>query len=591
MKKTFITFLLVCMSVGCTASKWAVVDMNVIDETDPPRKTGSTLTVAPISEPTPDNPIFSLQIHEIQELEYTQRVLAERTVQQYQPRWGFTLLSLAGAGISFYAGNTDQLISNASTTQSIALNTTGAILTALAFTHMKPVGDPIRTGESKFLRKNGTVVRTDTVALNRNVELELDMRISYGENEIIASESYVTRSNEININIANLFREKSITGPNPGHITVDIAFQGENQTYDLPVSTFLQPFLHITTPVAELKSSPTSNTRSLLTEIEQGSELTFLNIYNEHWYEVQVGGTTSYIAREDGEIRWHSVDNVAGPSVITLDQVPFGELGIENSVPVLRNAGRSDRGFILSNHRNNEIGTRRYLERDYKLIDLYFRQSFDLDREQIYQLNITETDSAWSQAIETSGLDNLSTAFVYIGGFAKTDTSNGREVVKMIHRDEEGINRDVLLEDVLMSIAEKPQKKLIVFVDLEFRQTRNSRSSTGSVNGNGDILWLRLANRITRIQPNSALIFSASTNQHSGIYSNNQSEHMYHHIFPYFLAQGIQHRRTRIIDLVQYLENQVDYTSRRLFDRPQNVHAFGNLTIDYSGGVAPVQSN
>jgi len=33
-------------------------------------------------------------------------------------------------------------------------------------------------------------------------------------------------------------------------------------------------------------------------------------------------------------------------------------------------------------------------------------------------------------------------------------------------------------------------------------------------------------------------------------------------------------------DLIRHLENNIDYTSRRLQDRPQEVRAFGNFTLN-----------
>ncbi|MEX0994972.1 MAG: hypothetical protein WD599_05545 [Balneolaceae bacterium] len=583
MKKVLTVLILSILFTNCTSSKWTVIDLHAIDERDPPVKTDSTFTVVIGHKPTHDNPIFNLQVREIEELEYTQRVWVERTVQQYRPKWGFTLLSLAGAGLSIYAGNTDTFINTRSNTQSMALNVTGAILTTLAFTNLKPVGEPIRTGETKFLRKNGTVIKTDTVAVKNESEFTIDLSVTYGDQEILSGESYFTQSKEININIANLLQDETLSSESPGSLIVEFSFQEVHHNYEIPVASFLEPFLHITVPIAELRSQPTTDSRSLLTEIGQGSELTFLRNYDEHWYEVQVGGTNSFVARENGEIRWQAVDNGDGPSVITVEDVPFGEISIENSVPVLRRSESSDRAFILSNHQSNNIGSRPYLERDYQLIDLYFRNAFDLNRDQIVEINITGEESIWEDPIDSPGLDSLATVFVYIGGFAVVDNSNGREVVKMIKINEEGKIRTVLLEDVLLKIAEKSRQKLIIFVDLEFQPTMNENRSSRSVNRGGDIVWLQLANRITRVQPNSALIFSSGTHQLSGLYSSDQSENMYHHIFPYYLAQGIQHRRTKIIELVQYLENQVDYTSRRLFDRPQEIHAFGNLTINLAG--------
>src|SRR5690606_7888743 len=128
---------------------WTVADMQSIDDRDEPEVIDSYLTFAITDSITPVNPYLSLRLYEIRDLEYVQRIRVERTIQQYQPKWGFAARGALRASIAFYAGNTTGFSGTHSQTRSLALNSTGLLLTAMAFTNMLAVGEPIRTGESQ----------------------------------------------------------------------------------------------------------------------------------------------------------------------------------------------------------------------------------------------------------------------------------------------------------------------------------------------------------------------------------------------------------------------------------------------------------
>jgi len=312
--------------------------------------------------------------------------------------------------------------------------------------------------------------------------------------------------------------------------------------------------------------------------VGHGSELILLDKSDQQWFEVRFGGSDVYILRESGEIQWKAADIIADPTVVTVDEVPFGEISVEYSVPVLKPVNETDVGIILSNHRNNQKGLRRYLDRDFRLIELYYRDAFGVLASNFHKLDLLDGES-FRERIESLESDSTSTIHLYISGFARVNRYNGEDTIEMIHVDEAQNESVVDLKEVLTHIASIESRKLVVFIDLEYTDELRLLRPVSGIN-NGTAVYRRIADSVLELNENSALIFSARPDQKSGIYESTRFEQKYHHIFPYYIAQGLQQRRATLSNLIRHIENQVDYTSRRLHDRPQTVQAFGNLTLN-----------
>ncbi len=572
----FLSFFLFSV-IQCTSARWTVADLYSIDEREQPEKINTRYTVFASDSTTLDNPFLELNLFRIEEKEYTQRVLVERTIQQYRPKWGFALLGSLGAAIAFYAGNTDGFVENRSKTQAVALNSVGLLLTGIAFTNMKSVDEPIRTGETKYLRKSGTIVIPDTIKANSSEEIEVNVRIEYNH-ESIFNERYQSVPEEgLSINLANLLSDHTITGDDPGDLQVTLTRNLEEDEFSVPVSSFMSPVFVITNPIAELRNDPVYDNEAPFTEVGNGSELVLIdNKSSDRWVEVQLGGSNLFVANENGEIRWEAAEIIADPTVVAVEEVPFGDIGVEYSVPVLKPANQSDLAFVISNHRANQIGMRRYLVRDYRLMELYFRNAFGIDRSRIRTLDLYENPSADS-IVEDVHIDTSATLFAYIGGFAQVNVEEGEESIQMVHLSEHGEETNVDLKELILNLVSKTPGKIVMFIDLDFQHYGTSGLETVD---NGTSMYRQIADSVTEIHENAALIFSARPDQNSGVFESVRFEQNYHHIFPYFIAQALQERLTILSDLVRHVENQVDYTSRRLHDRPQTVQAFGNLSIN-----------
>jgi hypothetical protein len=581
MKKFIFLFLIILLYLSanqCTSTRWTVVDLHSIDEREEPEKLDSDHIIMITDSATIDQPFLNLNLFEVKHLEFTERVLVERTIQQYRPRWGFTMLGTLGAAIAFYAGNTDGFIDNQTAAQTTALNSTGVLLTSMAFMNMKPVGDPIHTGETNFLRRSGSTVIPDTTAASDFEDFQVNIKIEY-QNEVRLNDTFnYLNGNSLRINLASLLENKTISGLNPGSLDVEVSYLDETDSHQIPVNTFMSPIVMVTTPVAELKNNPIYDESNTLAEVGNGSELILLDNRDDQWFQVRFGGSDVYIPKESGEIQWKAADIIADPTVITIDEVPFGEISVEYAVPVLKPANTTDTGIILSNHRNNQIGIRRYIDRDFRLMELYYRDAFGITSSNIRHIDVSSYENTLQQ-LEQVNSDSTSTVHVYLGAYARTRSADDGNFIELIYLNDDEELLTFELSELLTRIASKPANKLIIFLDLEFPD--QLREGELPVN-NGVTLFRDLTESVLELNENSALIFSSRPDQQTGIYESVRFEQKYHHIFPYYIAQALQQRRTELNSLVRYIENQVDYTSRRLHDRPQTIQAFGNLSLNIS---------
>jgi hypothetical protein len=82
---------------------------------------------------------------------------------------------------------------------------------------------------------------------------------------------------------------------------------------------------------------------------------------------------------------------------------------------------------------------------------------------------------------------------------------------------------------------------------------------------------------------NNSVLLGTQLNNPSRLYMSEEGEDKKHHIFPYFFAKALQERKTTLSDIYQYLERNVSYTSRKLFDRPQDPLLLGNTQLNLAG--------
>ncbi|WP_116033908.1 hypothetical protein [Rhodohalobacter sp. SW132] len=572
--------LLLVIASACTTSKWTVVDEHAINPAESAEVVAVSELLLAEELPTIENPVLTLSPYRVEQREYTERIQIQRMVQEYRPKWGFAVLAAAGSVLSFTAANSGYLISSPSTTQQVSLNAVGVFLGTLAATNLRESGDPIQTDESRFLRQSGTDLRTDTLSIQQTIDQTASISVLVDDEEVFYDSTVQLSGNKIELNLGALAAEFSGTIMESSTVTVTSELDGNASVHTIDVLDFMEHRFIIQDPVAQLRSSPTITQDNIIAELGEGSSLKQLELHDDQWVRVEYGSVEAYALRTAGETALRSTAESGPALLVELSDIPFGEIDVENSLPILKSNNPNDRAIVISGNRNNLAGIRQYTERDARLFRHYMRTSLRMENDQIIELESPGL-SEWPNELQFCRNLTGGSVVVYLSGFARYPSDDSDQQMVMYHLDEDGNEETLPLYHVMEELARCGAEKLFVFVDLEYvREGEEGRMIT-QLNGNSR-RQQQLANRLLERFPNAFVLFGNRVGQRSSLYRGSVEEDMRHHLFPYYLADALKQRRTRMSDLFRHLENNVDYTSRRLHDRPQEVQGFGNFMLDIS---------
>lgn len=550
-----------------------------MDQSTQPELTDQQTLIVVDKEPTQDDPVISFSLYEISELEYPLRVKVERTIQKYRPKWGFLALGVAGAAFALLAANSTILLPSVSTSQQVMLNISGGVLGAMSLINMQPTGEPIFTGESELIRKSGVEVVRDSVRNLSETDIIADLLITYNGNELFSQNDLRFTRSALDINLASLEPQLTDIIDKKSEINISIRYNGLNKELAVPVNKFLAPFINITDPIALLRNTPSTSGINIIAEVGRGSLFEILEDESEDWYRVQYQQEDAFIEKSNGDMEWKAAVDSGSLLIYEFANLPFGDIDVENTVPILKPNNPSDRALILTNGIDNSLGIRQYLERDHLLFRHYMRTAFQMQSDQILDYHEAGNSRLSDFATELGGMGQNGSLVVYLTGFATIKQVDGRNEIVLISENDQNIRQETLLNDIIAEFEYIEPEALFLFVDLEYIEIGNGNSDGALRNGNNSLLN-RITSDLLQTNPNSAVLFSNRPGQKSGIYTGMIDGNKRHNIFNYFWAEALKQRKTRISDLIRHLDNNVDYTSRRLHDRPQEVQAFGNLTLD-----------
>ncbi|MAO64687.1 MAG: hypothetical protein CL666_06780 [Balneola sp.] len=552
---------------SCSTTSWEVVDENAMDVNEY-QKIDSRYYMVSTNSVSPDQPIIHFDIRSINTYEYTERVLTERYIQRYRPRLGYVLLGAAGSGLSLYAAFSDQLLTRPSNPQKYALTGAGALLTTLSFLNMKPVGEPAKTGESRLLRKTGTAQEVDTTfARPYNVETP-SIQITYGGRTLLEKTEWNFNDGRISINLAEELDAGVFNEDPDSKITVNAVYDSLSHIRSLEVASVFERFVVIENQITALRNQPENNSNNVLTELGEGSQLKLVSKEDE-WFKVMYGISETWIAANDVRVIWRPSEFASDLSVIAIPNVPFGSVSVERNIPVLGRSNVDQAAFIVSNNKyEGELSERVYGERDAKLMEEYLIQGFGVRSGNLFKATNISTDQllerAYSRMASTIRGDQHN-IYVYINGYAKL-------VEDEVHLIGTGLNEDaeqlINLPRFFRALNNLSINNLIVFADLDFIE------DTGSASDLED-----LAQIVTSSNTAATVYFSSRPDQRSAIYSSTNGDQNRHSIFSYYLADALKQGKINTGEILNHLERNVPFTSRRLYDRPQNPLMFGNRDL------------
>jgi hypothetical protein len=554
--------------MSCSSTSWQVVNEGAVDVNDY-EITNTSYFLKSENGITPNQPLIHFDLKAVNTYEYAERVRTERYIQRYRPRLGYALLGAAGAGLSFYAAYSDQLISQPSNPQRYALSGAGVLLSGMSLLNMKPVGDPARTGESRLLRRTGTYIENDTVTVvPYDKSIEPSIRISYMGKVLAEQNQWRFNEGRITINLAETIDESQFEENPPDKILVEAFYDTLSSSKKVAISSIFERFVVVDAQITALRNEPANDRNNVLTDLAEGSQLKLLE-RNGDWYKVLYGISETWVAANDVTTIWRPSEFASDLSVIAIPNVPFGSVDVERDIPVLGRNALNTSALILANSQfEGDYSERIYGQRDARLMEEYFIQALGVRSSRVTKaMNVPNDrflDRAYSRMVNTMS-DESQTLFMYLNGYAEIRNSG---VYLLGTELNEGEAQYIDLQKFFRALGNLNLNKLIVFVDLDFiSNTGNTEAFEG------------LASLITNQDFEASVIFASRPDQQSAIFSSNNGEQNRHSIFTYYLASALKQGNVSVQDIFNYLERNIPFTSRSIYDRPQNPILYGDTDL------------
>lgn len=575
----FLTYgLILLFSVSaCTNPRWMIKDRQTVDPNEY-KKISSREFLMPAGNVTPEVPILRLQVLSENTYEYAEKVLMARYVQDYKLNPFFFAAGLLGAGLTFYIANSKDVTGINGNLKTVTLNVAGGIIALGSIMNFSPSGEPRPTGEERFLKRTGSRMVTDTLQVNVPGQDRVPVDIFYGDQGVAEDLPVKMSGGMMEVDLGSPLSILGISGKNPDSVRVYFNYADSTYSYAYPLKSILRPFVKVETSVTELRNSPEDVRDNILAELVEGSQLQIVEETDSTWYKVLYGISENYVSRSDVSQVWHKSDFAMGNRVVAVPTVPFGDIDVENNIPILSDSNLNGIGLIIgSEEYSGSYSTRKYTERDGRLIETYLVHALGYPKKKVHRLNNIESsqpvDSLWRVLEQTA--NDSSEIIVYLSGYGSLEKGNGQYNLFYLPSGASGDSK-ISLGDLLNRVAKLPSKSTVIINDIDFSQSvQNLPEALPSFQ---QPLY-NIAASVTSGNEDTAILFSSGIKQNSHVYLGTDGDKK-HHIFPYFFAKAIQNRNTNIAEIYQYLQRNVSYTSRRLHNEPQEPLLFGNQAID-----------
>lgn len=564
---------------SCTGARWTVKEKESVDQSDY-KIVDEQLLLRQSGEVSPQNPVLSLDLLSRISYRYNQRVLMQRNIQDYKLRPGLVALGIGGAAMAFYLANSTEFSDSRSTTEKWTLNSLGGVMLASGFLNMKPVSEPRPTGEERYMRSTGDTVAVDTVKAGMQPDTSASVYMLYNDLIVYEEHNRSITDGKLDIPVGNILNDLQLSGREPGRATVEILFADSLYRYSYPIQSVLQPYASVTTQITALRNSPEEDD-NVLADLVKGSRLQIDSFENDNWYQVLYGISKTYIKKDDAKILWRSEGFGSEDQIVAVPRVPFGNIDVESNIPFLRQSNPNAKALLIVNQNYTDtLESRNYSLRDARLMRTYLENALGYREEHTYQLaDITSADSLNAVLTELHRTANDSTElFVYISGQGSINVSGDTPQLQYLSVGSDSLKPSALnLADIFEKIGKINTSQTIVLSDIDF--SSDTQNETFEDNRVQEIVESNTKPLISN-NPQSALLMGTKLNYPSSLYISDRGEDKKHHVFPYFFAKALQQRRTVLSDIYLYLERNISYTTRRLFDRPQDPLLIGNTQLD-----------
>jgi len=576
----YTSYLVVCMAMGlsisaCTSSKWAIESTQAIDRTEFDL-VGEDVFLKMSEIPSPNRPVLVFDIWIMETYDYSLKIQSNRYLQRYRPSLSAVLLGALGASAAYL---TADLLSPHSTEQYM-LYGLGALSLLTGMVGDKSTGEATSTGEQKLLKQTGVIQLSDTLRATKQPNISPSYTI-YNDREAIAIRNNVIfDKNSYYINLLEDINPSDFLVQRNQSIRIELEFNDSLYIHEVPVEDIFERFVVVETEVTALRQNPDNTNNSILTDLASGSELLLLDEL-DNWYVVRYGITETYISKNDTKLIWRPTDYVDELSIITLPNIPFGNVDVEREIPVRLTENNQAAAFIISNEfYGDRFPTKRYAERDAKLLEEYLINSFGLGfagiRTSINTSRIEQFRYNWDEFLRRNQA-NKKQLILYTNGYVSIDNDGNLIYLLGDEKTSDEQNNSIKLADLLEDALKAGFTELFMVGDYSF--VAGTLDYSVSRADYYDAFYKLNSTLLAKRTIEFGLLFSSDGRSDSQLYTKQAIAQKYHSIFTYYLADAVKKGNYTSNQLLNYIQRNVDYTARRLHDTPQNVVYFGNATI------------
>lgn len=580
-KRILPVLLAIVLLYGCTSSRWIVESQRAVDTTKSNILNSREVVLAD-SNITPDHPILKLSLVDINKVRYPQRLVVKRYIQQYRPRYGFMALGLIGTGFLVYTTHFSGL--KTSKRNRTILDGAAGLLALSSILNMKPVGKPKPTGESRFSKQTGSVTRIDTTLKSNTKDETALLKILYRKNVLLNNIPLQFKNGLINLDLARNIDIGTVDDPNPGSLNILVSYDNQSYTFQVPVKHFTRRFALVIRPKASLYSSPKENDANIITDVGYHTQLQLVNKEGD-WYKVLYGLTPTYLRISDADLVWKPSSNIVAPNVVVIPHTKFGDIDVEKNIPVDSVRNPNAVAVLMNNtfSASDSSSKQDIYNRDIELMKDYMNHTLGINENHIFVFNHTDMDSArkfWGLSSNISEISSFlkqdtTDLYIYYVGNSSPSDNDSTAFSGLVPALQGIINRTSRLNN----------NKSLILIDANFNQPDFDKK-TDSEDKNGRLiqkLLFQSAQSAVSNRTNMSIIFSSDQGQTSGIYQSKENNvDKRHSIFTYYLCNALKEGDRNILDIYHYLQRNVTFTSRSLFDRPQDPVIFGNLNMNIS---------
>ena len=561
----------------CTSSKWSVESTQSIDRTEF-NLVDEDIFLEISQKPDPNMPILVYDVWNVKTYDYSIKIQTNRYLQRYRPSLTAIFFGVLGASAGYLTAG---ILSPKSSDQYILLGI-GVLSLITGFAGDRSLDEATSTGEQRLLKQTGVIQLSDTLRATKEPITSPSYTI-YNDLEAIAIRNNVAfDKNNYHINLLEDINPSNFLVQENQSIRIELEFNDSLYTQVIPVEDIFERFVVVESEVTALRQNPDNSNNSILTDLVKGSELLLLGDL-DNWYVVRYGITETYISKNDTKLIWRPTDYIDELSIITLPNVPFGNVDVEREIPIRYNENNQAAAFVLSNEfYGDSFPTKRYAERDSKLIEEYLINSLGLGfadiRTSINTSRIEQFKFTWDEFLRLNH-SNKKQFILYVNGYITIDNEGNIIYLLGDQASNTWQNISISLTDLILDVIEAGFIELFVVGDFSF--SAENQESAISRAKYYDAFYALNSTLLTKKNINFGLLFSSDGRSDSQLYTKQAIAQKYHSIFSYYLADAIKKGNYTSSQLINYVQRNVDYTSRRLHDTPQNIVYFGNANIEF----------